>query len=59
MLYQCTWCVYGAENEGELLQHASAEHPSKIPQAYLRIITQKVRILRKVICCPLIFLLLN
>lgn len=43
MLYQCTWCVYGAENEGELLSHASAKHPSKIPQAYLRVITQKVR----------------
>lgn len=42
MLYQCTWCVYGAENEAELLQHASAKHPSKIPQAYLRVITQKV-----------------
>lgn len=43
MLYQCTWCVYGAENEGELLEHASAKHPTKIPQAYLRVITQKVR----------------
>lgn len=42
MLYQCAWCVFGAENEAELLTHASAKHPSQIPQAYLRVITQKV-----------------
>lgn len=41
-LYQCTWCVFGADNETELLEHASANHPDKQPKAYLRIITNKV-----------------
>ncbi|XP_046963748.1 uncharacterized protein LOC124532741 [Vanessa cardui] len=40
-LYQCTWCVFGADNEMELLAHASANHPDKQPKAYLRIITNK------------------
>ncbi|CAH2093535.1 unnamed protein product [Euphydryas editha] len=40
-LYQCTWCVFGADNETELLEHASANHPDKQPKAYLRIITNK------------------
>ncbi|XP_041971746.1 uncharacterized protein LOC121727813 [Aricia agestis] len=40
-LYQCTRCVYGADNEPELLGHASAKHPYKQPTAYLRIITNK------------------
>ncbi|XP_047032782.1 uncharacterized protein LOC124639458 [Helicoverpa zea] len=40
-LYQCTWCVLGANNESELLAHVSMVHPSKQPQAYLRIITNK------------------
>ncbi|KAJ8712842.1 hypothetical protein PYW08_008146 [Mythimna loreyi] len=40
-LYQCTWCVSGADNEGELLAHVSTMHPTKQPQAYLRIITNK------------------
>ncbi|XP_050353251.1 uncharacterized protein LOC126775403 [Nymphalis io] len=40
-LYQCTWCVFGADNETELLVHASANHPDKHPKAYLRIITNK------------------
>lgn len=41
-LYQCTWCVFGADTESELLAHASAVHPTKQPKAYLRIITNKV-----------------
>lgn len=41
-LYQCTWCVLGADNEAELLTHVSIMHPTKQPQAYLRIITNKV-----------------
>lgn len=41
-LYQCTWCVHGADNEVELLAHSSEKHPTKQPQAYLRIITTKV-----------------
>ncbi|XP_039752118.1 uncharacterized protein LOC120628008 isoform X2 [Pararge aegeria] len=40
-LYQCTWCVFGADNETELLAHASALHPTRVPKAYLRIITNK------------------
>ncbi|XP_022831670.1 uncharacterized protein LOC111360081 isoform X1 [Spodoptera litura] len=40
-LYQCTWCVLGADNETELLSHVATTHPSKQPQAYLRIITNK------------------
>lgn len=41
-LYQCCWCIHGADNESELLAHASAYHPTKLPKAYLRIITNKV-----------------
>lgn len=41
-LYQCTWCVHGADNEIELLDHVSIAHPDKPPQAYMRIITIKV-----------------
>ncbi|XP_045770929.1 uncharacterized protein LOC123871270 isoform X2 [Maniola jurtina] len=40
-LYQCPWCVFGAEDEMELLEHASARHPTRPPKAYLRIITNK------------------
>ncbi|XP_061382443.1 uncharacterized protein LOC116778173 isoform X2 [Danaus plexippus] len=40
-LYQCCWCIHGADNESELLAHASAYHPTKLPKAYLRIITNK------------------
>ncbi|XP_023952293.1 uncharacterized protein LOC112056160 [Bicyclus anynana] len=40
-LYQCTWCVFGAVDENELLEHASALHPARQPKAYLRIITKK------------------
>lgn len=42
-LYQCTWCVRGADNEAELLAHAAAAHPDRQPQAYVRVITSKVR----------------
>lgn len=41
-IYQCTWCVFGADNESQLLEHASALHPTRRPKAYLRIITNKV-----------------
>ncbi|XP_063388597.1 uncharacterized protein LOC134674456 [Cydia fagiglandana] len=37
-LYHCTLCVHGADNEPELLAHASAKHPGKNPQAYIRTI---------------------
>lgn len=40
-LYQCTWCLHGADGESELLSHAAAAHPTRLPQAYLRIITTK------------------
>ncbi|CAB3220182.1 unnamed protein product [Arctia plantaginis] len=40
-LYQCTWCVHGADNENEMLTHVSIDHPNKQPQAYIRIITNK------------------
>ncbi|CAG9559004.1 unnamed protein product [Danaus chrysippus] len=40
-LYQCCWCIHGADNEPELLAHASVYHPTKLPKAYLRIITNK------------------
>ncbi|CAH2052792.1 unnamed protein product, partial [Iphiclides podalirius] len=40
-VYQCTWCVHGADSETEFLAHASEKHPNKQPQAYLRIITNK------------------
>ncbi|XP_038212604.1 uncharacterized protein LOC119832872 [Zerene cesonia] len=40
-LYQCVWCVFGADNENDLLAHASSKHPALQPQAYLRVITNK------------------
>ncbi|XP_059048195.1 uncharacterized protein LOC131843542 [Achroia grisella] len=40
-LYQCTWCLHGADGEPELLSHAATHHPARMPQAYLRIITSK------------------
>ncbi|XP_013184117.1 uncharacterized protein LOC106129948 [Amyelois transitella] len=40
-LYQCTWCVHGADSEADLLAHAATRHPAQQPQAYLRIITNK------------------
>ncbi|KAG6458947.1 hypothetical protein O3G_MSEX011135 [Manduca sexta] len=40
-LYQCTSCVFGADNEPEMLAHASSRHPDKLPQAYLRVVTNK------------------
>ncbi|XP_045503629.1 uncharacterized protein LOC123700461 [Colias croceus] len=40
-LYQCVWCVFGADNENDLLAHASIKHPTLQPQAYLRVITNK------------------
>lgn len=52
-LYQCTWCVHGADNESEMLNHVSIAHPNKLPQAYLRIITNKVRnFVNIVLLCP-------
>ncbi|KAJ0173263.1 hypothetical protein K1T71_011439 [Dendrolimus kikuchii] len=41
MLYQCTWCVHGAEKEPDLISHVATNHPDKQPQAYIRIITSK------------------
>ncbi|XP_072934213.1 uncharacterized protein [Epargyreus clarus] len=40
-IYQCCRCLFGADNEAELLAHASALHPLKQPKAYLRITTSK------------------
>ncbi|CAH0402919.1 unnamed protein product [Chilo suppressalis] len=40
-IYQCTWCVHGADSETGLLFHASQKHPDKQPLAYLRVITNK------------------
>ncbi|XP_063832929.1 uncharacterized protein LOC135082110 [Ostrinia nubilalis] len=40
-MYQCTWCVHGADNEAQLLAHSSAKHPDKPPAAYVRMITKK------------------
>ncbi|KAL0818474.1 hypothetical protein ABMA28_008929 [Loxostege sticticalis] len=40
-VYQCTWCVHGADNEAALLAHTASKHPTKQPQAYLRVITKK------------------
>ncbi|KAJ2940308.1 hypothetical protein O0L34_g11892 [Tuta absoluta] len=37
-LYQCVWCVEGGDNEGDFLAHSSSRHPSRLPQAYVRII---------------------
>ncbi|XP_075983411.1 uncharacterized protein LOC142981401 isoform X2 [Anticarsia gemmatalis] len=54
-LYQCTWCVHGADNESELLAHVSSVHPDKHPQAYIRIITNKEGTTEKRIL-PLAFL---
>ncbi|XP_047998890.1 uncharacterized protein LOC125236246 [Leguminivora glycinivorella] len=39
-LYHCTLCVHGADNEPELLAHASTKHPGKTPQAYIRTILE-------------------
>ncbi|CAG9791188.1 unnamed protein product [Diatraea saccharalis] len=40
-VYQCTWCLHGADTETALLYHSSQKHPHKQPQAYLRVITNK------------------
>lgn len=46
-VYQCTWCVHGADNEAALLAHTASKHPTKQPQAYLRVITKKVQLTKK------------
>ncbi|XP_045522290.1 uncharacterized protein LOC123712936 [Pieris brassicae] len=40
-LYQCAWCVFGADTEIELLTHSSIHHAVCQPKAYLRVITNK------------------
>ncbi|XP_012548180.2 uncharacterized protein LOC101742695 [Bombyx mori] len=40
-MYQCAWCVYGADSETDIMSHSSGKHPFKQPQAYLRVITNK------------------
>ncbi|XP_047523622.1 uncharacterized protein LOC125062061 [Pieris napi] len=40
-LYQCAWCVFGADSENELLTHSSIHHAVCQPKAYLRVITNK------------------
>ncbi|GBP35452.1 hypothetical protein EVAR_94905_1 [Eumeta japonica] len=38
--YHCTYCVFGAETERELIAHAAHAHPAYRPQAYLRHIVE-------------------